>query len=178
VEWARWVGVTLQVVGLVWALSGLRMTRLAYAPDEPGAFDWLTVPLRKGGGWARLHLFRGRKHATKHVSTSWLVAHATVTASGQVAYSPIDPSLPVADQLRLLDERTRIGRDVLNQLELDAIHDRENFNEANERVETLERDMRSHVDSSVRALAVSGLRGSAWGLVITLVGTIVAAFAP
>jgi hypothetical protein len=179
-EWMRWAGLALQLVGLFMALAGLRRTRLAYSPDEPGALDFVAVPL-KHGWWAtaefiRVRVFRRRPRyrlVATPIAERW---SAEPLPWKEERESPIDPALSVAEQLRLLDERTRFHHVILNYMDRDVTEDRKEIERVQTRIGEAEETLRAHADEGDRRLAVNGLRGSAWGLFVTLLGTILAAF--
>jgi hypothetical protein len=172
-----WLGFLLQLGGLLTALHGLRRTRLAYAPDEAGAFDWFTKPVWKSArlSWAFVMRLLGLSKPVTIVvppSVANAAAFGTLTATGEVAENPIDPDLSVAEQLKILDQRSRNHREILNRLEREAGADRSELTATAERMTNVERELRAHMEVSVRKLAVEGIRGSARGLFITLLGTI------
>ncbi|MGN6199123.1 hypothetical protein [Humibacter sp.] len=172
-----WIGFALQLAGLGVALLGLRRTRQAYAPDMPGTFDWLVIPAHKAS--RRIVATYNRiTRKSKNVTVHGAVALSQVSISGSViatmTFGPYDPTLPVEEQLRILDARLRADHDTLNRLELDSASFRGDLTATGKRIDGVQVELRDHVQASVRTLAVGGIRGAIWGLLLTLVGTVVA----
>jgi hypothetical protein len=172
-----WIGFVVQLAGLGLALVGLRRTRLAYAPDLPGTFDWLVIPARNS--WRRIVVAYNRvTHRAIHGSIGAATGHVTFSGSAtghfSVVYGPYDPSLSVEDQLRLLDARLRADHETLNRIENESASLRRDLTATEKLIDSAQVELREHVQVSVRSLAVGGIRGAVWGLLLTLVGTVIA----
>lgn len=176
----RVVGTALQMFGLVLAAYGVTKTRRSYSPERLGIVGTAQVWLSTATRSVRLFLVTKVLRRRVRVSGQVNAATATVTFSafgglGQGSNGPLNRDRTTVDQLAALDERTRKLRDDLNRLEHNARDAKVAHEQLAGTVRDVEAQLRGDMQHELKQLATDGLSRQALGLMLTALGTILAA---
>lgn len=181
---ANLVGTALQIGGLVLAAYGVRQTRQAWAPDLPGVEDHVLAAWERTKRSAfKVWLWIEREVLGRPRNVTIRVGAATASAvgvasevHGEVRLGELDPDWTIEQKLAELDRRSRAIRDVVNEIRGDQRTDRKQIKAVDARLTDTEVEVRERIDFKVRKLAIDGLSQQAWGLTVTALGTVLAAF--
>lgn len=175
----RWFGLALQIVGVVIAAVGLRMTWRDYGA---GRSFWAPVigQIRRGWAWAKERALRlwarlgGRRSATVHAGTATgTVGIITVSATGRVGWAP--PPDIEADPAGFAREMIRRA-DLLHETN-QSLHERlvaEQKAHAGA-VDALRAEISSTASASermTRDVAVGGIQLEAFGVFLVAAGIV------
>lgn len=140
------------------------------------AWEWIKRYSVKVWLWFKRKVLRRPRPVT--VSASAAIAWAAGGAAevyAEIRHSELEPDWTVEQKLAELDRRSRDLRDVVNEVRGNQRTDRKHIKTVEARLTATEVEVRTHIDSKVRKLAVDGLSQQAWGLTVTAVGTVLAA---
>lgn len=171
-ELLSWIGVGLQVVGLVVTGFGIAATWREFATES--LFEPIAVPSRRVWAWVKSRLL-GRPVPVPEASGR-LPLTVSATGRGFAPFRTLPKDQMVAESISELDERTR---DLLKQLKSldgrmtdEAKALRAEIDSARRTIET-ELETLRHSD---REVATSGIRWEATGLALVALGVVFHAF--
>jgi hypothetical protein len=173
--WLTAIGTTLQLAGLGLAAYGVRVTRLEYAPERPGAVGAVYTWTVRHWDWLRAWLGHPRPGRDVHAQDVGTAFEFAAAAHGEVVHGDFPDTMTLAERVDALDKRTRMQRKELNELQRAMRDEREqkrtDVNRLTQAV-TTEREQRR---TAIAGAMVDGLNLESWGLFLAFLGTAVAA---
>ncbi|MGH1551022.1 hypothetical protein ACRAWB_18315 [Leifsonia poae] len=177
--WLRIIGTLMQIGGLAFAFLDLLKKHRLYSEDHSGLIEsGMREALDKTSA-TLMRLWRAIRREPAPAPTQYgpsQIGYVTFTMpDGPVNDRAVDASSSVADQIDTLVGYARDDLDEIRRLRRQGETVEEAVKSALDDIEAARRAMDKTAENHVATFALNGLRPAAWGLLVTALGTALAA---